>query len=472
MSRSQLQLLCSLAAAVASCYTPASSAQDARVTPTVKLVRKILPAVVSVRVERASKQPNVIEYGHGGGSVISEDGYILTNNHVVSGAKKIEVAFFQKEWTKVRLIARLPSEDLALLKIERDKPWPVLPLGRSDNLELGEPVVTIGSAGGLPHTLSTGVISGLGRATNTEHAHLPSMVQTSAPISGGSSGGALVNALGEQIGVITSRKTDGENLGFAITVDRVREMFPKLLNVKERFGIVHGIAVDPFHDDGAKIVKIEEGSPASEARLQPGDVIHHIDDRKITGSCAFQMALIDRKAGDALALSIRRDEDQLEVTLKLSAANMVEPVEATGLKPGLRVERFAGEWKQLPDFNSLTPEETFISKQSPTTSKEGEKDHYAELFTGFIKIPSDDFYTFAIVSDDGSRLTIGERLIADNDGWHSETEVAGVVRLRQGHYPIRIEFFEATGDQALRVSVEDARGHRKSLPAGWLFHSP
>ena len=451
------------------------AAQDThrpRVTPTVRLVRKVLPAVVSVRVQRAGKQTDQVEFGHGGGSVIHEDGYILTNSHVVAGAKTVEVAFFQKEWLKARVIARLPSEDLALLKLDGDQPRATLPLGRSHDLELGEPVVTIGSAGALPHTLSTGIISGLGRSTNTEHAHLPSMVQTTAPISGGSSGGALVNALGQQIGVITSRKSDGENLGFAITVDRVREVFPRLLNVKERFGIVHGVEVDPFHDAGAKVVAVADDSPASAAALQAGDVIQRIGDRSVRSGLEFQLALIGRTAGDSLTLHIQRGDEELTLPLLLQAAPMLEPVDVEGLKRGLQLERYHGQWQRLPDFDALTPAETLVWDQSPATQKDEALNHYAERFTGYVKIPADELYTFAIRSDDGSRLHVGGRMVADNDGSHPEQEVAGTVRLRKGLYPLRIEYFEATGEQMLRVSVDDANGRRKQLPADWLFHAP
>ena len=457
----------------APCIPQAVSAQEhgnPRVTDTVKLVRKILPAVVSVRVVRPGGKPSVIEYGHGGGSVIHEDGYILTNNHVVTGAKKIEVAFFQGEWQTVRLIARLSSEDLALLKIDSDKPRPTLPLGRSEDLELGEPVITIGSAGGLPHTLSTGIVSGLGRATNTEHAHLPSMVQTTAPISGGSSGGALINALGQQIGVITSRKSDGENLGFAITVDRVREVFPALINAKARFGIFDGLGIDP-HAKGAQVIEVVNDSPAQKAGLHVGDVIRRVGEQKIKSGVDWQLALVAAKAGDSLSLTVQRGEEQITIPMTISATDLPSPQKVDGLKAGLRVQRFAGQWENLPDFSAMQPKETFVTPQV-RTSDQMEMDNYADVFSGFLRVPREGYFTFAIRSDDGSRLYIGDRLVADNDGCHPEKEVAGAMRMKPGDYPIRVEFFEASGDQMLRLHLEEENGARKELPAEWLFHAP
>lgn len=445
---------------------------DPRVTPTVKLVRRCLPAAVSIRVVRPTGQSNVIQFGHGGGSVIHPDGYILTNNHVVTAAPRVEAAFFQGEWKPVHVIARLPAEDLALLKFDSDAPLPALPLGRSGDLELGEPVITIGSAGALPHSLSAGLISGLGRATNTEYAFLPSMVQTSAPVSGGSSGGPLINALGQQIGVVTSRKEGGENLGFAITIDRVREVFPQLIAAEERFGIRHGVGVEMLADGPAPVTSVAEDSPASKAGLQAGDAIAAIDGRPLHSGVDFHLALIGRKPGGRMRLDVIRGQRKLELSLELAAAKQLEPVQIDGLQPGLRVARYEGQWQRLPDFDMLEPVESGITKASPRTLDDMERDHYGQRYSGFLKIPADGVYFFSTTSDDGSRLWVGERLLVDNDGAHAAQTVSGMARLRPGIYPLRVDFFEAGGEQTLRVRVETPAGKRSELPADWLFHAP
>lgn len=444
---------------------------DPRVNRTVKLVRRTLPAIVSVRVVKPEKKKGVVEHGHGGGSVIHEDGYILTNSHVVEGAERVEVAFFQGPWQAVKIVARSPQDDLALLKLDAKEPLPVLPLGRSDDLELGEPVITFGSPGGLPHSLSNGMISGLGRATDTEHAHLPSMVQTTAPISGGSSGGPLINARGEQIGMITSRKSDGENLGFAITVDRVREVFPQLIAAEQRYGIVHGIVVDTL-DDEATVASVATDSPAETDGVQAGDVVLSVGGNPVRHGVDFFLALVDRKAGEDLPLRVRRGEKEIELNVKLHEAEAPRPVEVEETKPGLKVAHYDGQWETLPDFTQLQPRSSEIKSAAPWIEKDAAVDHFGVTLNGFIKIPGDGLYTFSTTSDDGSRLWLGDQRIVDNDGLHAEQTVSGLVRLKAGLYPLRIEYFDAGGDQALAISIAGPDGKRRDLPAEWLFHAP
>jgi len=471
-----LGLLFAIAANVAVAQERPRSAESPRVTPTVQLVRKCLPAIVSVRVQRHGDASDAVEHGHGGGSVIHPDGYILTNEHVVAPAAgamppKIEVAFFQGPWRPARVVARLPSEDLALLQVAAEKPLPILPLGRSDDLELGEPVLTFGSPGGLPHSLSTGIISGLGRATNTEHAHLPKVVQTTAPISGGNSGGPLINALGQQVGVVTSRKSDGENLGFAVTVDRVREIFPQLIAAEQRFGITHGLSIETL-GDRAKVNAVAPDSPAEKAGVQTGDVVLSLDQKPLRDGVDFYLALIGRAAGEKLHLGIRRGGKEMPFVITLAATPVLQPVKIDKLEPGLRATFYQGAWEKLPDFSQLKPEETVVKTSSPWFSESDRFDRFGLTLTGLIKIPADGLYLFTTVSDDGSRLWIGERLIVDNDGQHPPVTAGGLVQLKAGTYPLRIAYFDAGGEQMLRVFVEDPQGRKRRLPADWLFHQP
>jgi S1-C subfamily serine protease len=428
-----------------------------------------------VRALRPGNKEGVTDIGHGGGSVIHPAGYILTNWHVIVNAPNVEVAFFRGDWKRARLVAELPQEDLALLKIEGDKPFATLPLGRSADLELGEAVITIGSPGGLPHSLSTGIISGLGRSTNTEHAHLPDMVQTTASISGGSSGGPLINVLGEQIGVVTSRKSDGENLGFAITVDRIRRVLPQLLALEQRCGITHGLTIDTV-GPAATVLAVAPDSPAATAGLQAGDAIVSIDAQSLRHGGEYYLALIDRKPGDKLKCHVRRGDSEITSELTLGATPQITPVIVEPVQPGLRVARYEGEWQQLPDFAKLTPVETSVQTATPRVdpSPDGENDpeNFALVYTGFVKIPTDGVYTFHLASDDGSRLVIGDETIVNHDGLHAASTAIGLVRLAPGLYPLRLEYFEATGGQTLRLGVSGPGVPQRDLPPEWLFHSP
>lgn len=453
---------------------PVPAVDSPRVTSLVKLKRQVLPAIVAVRTLRPGKQQGVIDINHGGGSVIHPAGYILTNAHVIAGGGQIEVAFFQGIWQRVRLIAEMPQEDLALLKLDGDKPVPTLPLGRSADLELGEPVITIGSPGGLPHSLSTGIISGLGRSTNTEFAHLPDMVQTTASISGGSSGGPLINALGEQVGVITSRKSDGEGLGFAITVDRIRLVLPQLLAIEQRFGITHGLTIDTVGPI-AKVTAVAAESPAALAGLQVDDQLVSINTQSLHHGGEYYLSLIDRKPGERLSCVVKRGETQISSELTLGAMPQVEPLVVENVQPGLRAARYEGQWEQLPDFAQLKPVEETIQTASPhvaETPNDDGPENFGWVYSGFVKIPTDGVYNFTTISDDGSRLTIGDQTIVSNDGLHAASSASGLIRLKPGLYPLRVEYFEGTGGQALRVAVSGPGVPQRELPPEWLFHAP
>ena len=145
-----------------------------------------------------------------------------------------------------KVIAGMSSEDMALIKVDAGKELQILPIGRSDDLMLGEPVLVIGNPVGLNHSVSTGIISGLNRSAATGGAFLPWLVQTSAAVSGGNSGGPLINALGKQIGIITSKRLDSENINFAIAADRIREVFSRLIAAELRYGFRLGVEIDMY----------------------------------------------------------------------------------------------------------------------------------------------------------------------------------------------------------------------------------
>jgi serine protease Do len=173
----------------------------------------------------------------GSGFVVHSDGYIVTNNHVIDRALKIEVEFLDGQRFKGRLIASDPSADLAILKVDSDKPLPAIELGDSSDLMIGEPVIAVGNPVGLSHTVSTGIVSALHRDLRAEQDRDPDhpsalgdLIQTDAAINPGNSGGPLLNAYGQVIGINTAIRSDAQNIGFAIEVNRLRELIPQLMN--------------------------------------------------------------------------------------------------------------------------------------------------------------------------------------------------------------------------------------------------
>ncbi|MDP6207498.1 MAG: trypsin-like peptidase domain-containing protein, partial [Roseibacillus sp.] len=296
----------------------------ARYTPAVRLVEQSLPSVASIQTVQGQEAPGVFTMGIGSASVIHGDGYLLTNEHVLKRMHQGQALLPGRPQLPFRIIARMSSEDLALIKVEAGEPLRPIPIGRSDDLMLGEPVLIIGNPGGLTHSVSTGVVSGLRRSTAVGGIFLPRMVQTSAAVSGGNSGGPLINALGEQIGVVTSKKLDGENINFAITADRVREMFPALLSAELRSGFALGVEVDMYAPLG-RVTEVRKDSPAARAGIGSGDVIVQLDGKDIGHGFDFHLALVDRKPGESLKIQFEREGEKVVAEVELGELELLEP---------------------------------------------------------------------------------------------------------------------------------------------------
>ncbi len=441
-----------------------------RRTKTVQLIERCLPSVISLRVLRPHPRPGIFNVNFGTASVIHPDGYLLTNAHVVQGATGGEAIFADGRKLPFKTVLLAPQDDLALLKVNGKKPFPALPLGRSDDLMLGEPVVVIGTPDGLVHSVSRGIVSGLNRATHTEHAYLPSMIQTDAAVSGGVSGGPLINALGQQIGIITSRKKEAENVAFAISADHIRKRFPRIVSAEQRYGFQLGLQVDTLSDKPS-VTSVAPETPAAKAGVKTGDVIRKINGKEIKSGVDFQLALLHRKAGEELAFKVQREKKLKDVSVTLGELSLPSPVNATETVAGLKCKVFEGKWKRIPEFSKLKPVEESIAKKISLQPAGKRKEFYGLTFTGLVKIPETGLYSFLLKSDDGSRLASGDNLILDNDGLHATKTIRGMRRLPAGLHPLEINFFQADGDQALEVQIQKL-DHQGPQPKIEFFHQP
>ena len=446
-----------------------------RNTPTVHLIKKCIPAIVALRTFQPGGQPGVVNFAAGSGAVIHPDGYILTNDHVVKAVvgntdRPQGLALFSNGSQYIfKILARLPQEDIAVLKIQTGRALPFLPPGRSHDLVLGEPTLVIGNPNGLAHSVSTGIVSGLQRSTSTNASYLPSVIQTTAPISGGSSGSALINALGEIIGVITSQHDNGQNLNFAITVDHIRRNFPRLVNAENLNGFLLGIETDMLNP-GSTISRVLPGSPAAGAGLRAGDIVTASGGRKITSGFEFHLALMGKSPGDELALSVRRNKKKIDVSLKLATLLSAIPLDSPPGEPGgLQYQGYKGKWSDLPDFDKLDIAEKGRSKSVSIPASLVGKEHFGLRFRGFIRVPREGVYTFYCGSDDGSRLMIGDRVLVDNNGLHSYIEASGAIKLKAGFYPLTASYFEASGEEKFSVSWEGPSIKKQKLPADALY---
>jgi len=295
---------------------------------------RVLPAVVSIEVTFGDLG------GTGSGVVVEEDGYILTNNHVVSGAadnsdSTLRVVFSDSSSSPARIVGRDPLSDLAVLKVEKPG-LAVATLGSSSDLVVGDPVVAIGSPLGLVGTVTTGIVSALDRPVRlagegTDTDAVISAVQTDAAINPGNSGGALVDASGAVIGINTAIAGFGGGggqagsigLGFAIPIDAAREIGEELIATGTAVHASLGVNAQTVTDgerDGAQVNNVEPGSPAATAGLQEGDVVIAIGDREVRSSEELVVAVDAYNPGDEITIEFVRGSSSQTVRAVLGQA--------------------------------------------------------------------------------------------------------------------------------------------------------
>jgi serine protease Do len=239
----------------------------------------------------------------GSGTVIHPSGYVLTNAHVVAQAQDLRVKFADGTELPAVVVASLPEEDLAVIRLEAnpDARFQAVSLGRSDDLMVGESVIAIGNPVGLGHTVTTGIVSALDRELSpADDVRFSGIIQTDAAINPGNSGGPLLNILGEQIGVNTAIRSDAQNVGFAIPVDRVKALLPRMLGVESRgrvrLGLLFGLE-DP-RAPGAVVAAVEPGTPAATAGLTAGARLIGVGGRATPGLMDALVALLEQPIGE------------------------------------------------------------------------------------------------------------------------------------------------------------------------------
>lgn len=260
----------------------------------------------------------------GSGVVIHPAGYVLTNAHVVARASEITCTFSDKTSHDAKLISADPTHDLAVLKIEIDpkdaKPLPFVKMGRSDDLMIGETVIAIGNPLGYSHTVTTGVVSALGREIRlSDELTLDGLVQTDASINPGNSGGPLLNINSELIGVNTAIRGDAQNIGFAIPIDAARTELAWLLDFARVKDMLFGASLE--EKQGELVAsRIEAESPAAKAKLAVGDRIVAVDGTNVDSLLEFNVAMMRKSADESADLTVLRNGKRQVVTVKLPAA--------------------------------------------------------------------------------------------------------------------------------------------------------
>ena len=351
------------AAPVQPASPPAPVSVDGVRTSYADVVEKTSPAVVRIQADHRSKaqpmqfpfgnddffrqfqqqmprqgQRAPIERGLGSGVLVSADGTVLTNFHVVDGAEKITVEMSDNKTFEAKVIGSDQPSDLAVLKIEAQN-MPFLTLGNSDNVRVGDIVLAIGNPLGIGQTVTAGIISAKGRRTCLSDGSFEDFLQTDAPINRGNSGGALVNLNGELIGInsqiLSPGGSSGGNIGigFSIPSNMAKSVMEQLLkDGKVRRGML-GINIQNISDDTAKALELKDtsgvlvsnvqpGSSADKAGIKRGDIITAINGEKIEDSNVLRNKVAGTMPGTSIKLTIVRDGSPTEVTATLDEFNV------------------------------------------------------------------------------------------------------------------------------------------------------
>jgi serine protease Do len=270
------------------------------------------------------------EQALGSGFIVSPDGYILTNNHVVGNADLVMVIVGDEEPVRAEVVGTDPPTDLAVIRVKNRNNLPVLPFGNSDKLEVGDWVIAIGQPFGLSHTVTSGIVSALGRS-NIDLTTYEDFIQTDAAINPGNSGGPLINLDGQVVGVNTAILGPQGNIGigFAIPVNMAKDVYEQLRkNGKVVRGFM-GVSIQDLGPDlvsafglpadtrGVLISHVAENSPAAAAGLEPGDVIVQFDGKTVVSPASFQTQVSMFQPGTKITVVVLRNGARKNLTIQL-----------------------------------------------------------------------------------------------------------------------------------------------------------
>lgn len=277
-----------------------------------------------------NKRPQRKQKSLGSGFLVSADGYIVTNNHVVAEADVIHVTLDERDGKsrnfKATLIGSDEETDLALLKVETKNPLPFLVFGNSDALKVGEWLLAIGNPFGLDHTVTAGILSAKGR--NIRSGPFDNFLQTDASINPGNSGGPLLNMDGQVVGINTAIIASGQGIGFAIPSNMAAKIIDQIKNGKKVSRGWIGVTIQDVDDNSAKALGLKdaagalvgsvmENEPAAKAGIKDGDVILAVDKKNIEDSAALLRAIADKAPGSSAVLTVWRDGKTQDLTVTL-----------------------------------------------------------------------------------------------------------------------------------------------------------
>ena len=298
-----------------------------------EIYAKYVNSTVGIKTESTTNY-----FGHtttsataGSGFILSSDGYIVTNYHVIQNAQRIQVTTYDNTSYDAILVGYDENNDIAVLKIEAENLTPVV-LGDSGNMNVGDDVVAIGNPlGELTFSLTGGKVSALNRDITTSEGITMELIQTDCAINSGNSGGALFNMYGEVIGITnakyssSSSGTSIDNIGFAIPISNVLDIIESIIEKgyvsMPYIGVTVTDASDQSSIEGALVAGIQSNSPAEQANLQEGDIITSVNGETISGSSDLKDKISESKVGDTLSLEVYRNGKTLTIQVTVGEQN-------------------------------------------------------------------------------------------------------------------------------------------------------
>jgi S1-C subfamily serine protease len=283
------------------------------------VVEAVSPSVVHVQV-RGNRRGQVAQ-GSGSGTILSPDGLVLTNNHVVEGATAIELALADSRRMPARILGRDPDTDIAVLRAETRDSLPAAKLGNSKRVKPGQVAIAIGNPFGFESTVTAGIVSAVGRSLRAQNGRLiGDVIQTDAALNPGNSGGPLVNSRGQVIGVNTAVIMGAQGICFSVASNTAQLVMTQILQHGRVRRARLGIAGDQVHipqrlrvkagltqEAGVRVVEVQGGGPAAAAGLEPGDVILGIDGETVTGIDDIARVLDGSKIDKRVSARVLRD---------------------------------------------------------------------------------------------------------------------------------------------------------------------
>ncbi|WP_304680911.1 S1C family serine protease [uncultured Clostridium sp.] len=310
---------------------PVSFAKDNTALSAADIYKKVAPAVVMISTKSIQSVNGWFQQeteGMGSGFIINTDGYILTNYHVINGAKEVTVTLSDGQEVTASVVNYDSDKDIAMIKLNGNVEVPgVVELGNSDALQPGEEVVAIGNplSKELSSTLTKGIVSALNRSVETQSGVNTNLIQTDAAINSGNSGGPLINTKGEVIGINTLKASNGaEGIGFAIPINDVKEKIDSLskpiLNLGVSIRVIDEAMSKQLNmEEGLYIVEVNEFSPAEKSGLRGGDLIVKVDGKRIKTFEELQEIKNSKEEGDSMNVEFIRDGKTKNTTINLTS---------------------------------------------------------------------------------------------------------------------------------------------------------